>query len=228
MTVPPTELVHERMLELRDRQGKTYRRVLVYAERQSAGTWGAWVEFVSASGEAVVRTERETTQSTLNGCAYWATGLQRAYFEGALDRASRRTDPGAPSSAADAPAAGGGMVSFRIRSADPRAPFRVMGARTVLPGIRRSVQEEGADEGAFIYVRTVEPALIEMPRIYEFLAHFPSPNAAGVLAARLEADLGGTGATLEIRRVEVPIDSAAILTALLTAAAGGPDFTGRR
>lgn len=222
-----TELVYERALELQDREGKTYRRVLVYAERQPAGTWAAWVEFVPASGEAVIRTDRETTQSTLKGVAYWATGLQRTYFEGALDRASRLTEP-SPRPPPNAPTTGGGMVSFRVRSAHPRVTFRVMAAPTVIPGQRRPVEEEGADEGAFIYVRTVEPALLEMPRIYEFLAHFPSSSAAAGLAGRLEEDLRGTGATLEIRRVEVPIESAAILTALLTAAASGPELTGGR
>jgi hypothetical protein len=221
-----TELVHERWLELRDRQGKTYRRVLVYAEQQPAGTWAAWVEFVSASGEAVVRTERETTQSSLQGVAYWATGLQRTYFEGALDRAFRRRVQGRTESE---DLDGGGMVSFRIRSVDPRMTAHVMGARaTVIPGHRRIVQDDGAAEGAIIYVRTVEPALTEMPRIYEFLAHFPSRAAAMTLAQRLEEDLRGTEATLEIRRTEVALDSEAIVTALLNAAGSGPDVAGRR
>jgi hypothetical protein len=220
------ELVHERELELRDRQGTAYRQALVYAERQPAGTWVAWVEFVPATGAPAVRTDRETTLTTLRDVAYWANGLQRTYFEGALDRAWRRTGQGPRD--APAPPSKGGMVAFRVRSEDPHVPFRLMAASAVLPGHRRAVGDGGADEGAFIYVRTVEPALTEMPRIYEFLAHFPSSSAAAGLAARLEADLGGTGATLEIRRVEVKVESAAILTALLAAAAGGPELTGRR
>lgn len=35
--------------------------------------------------------ELETTQSTLEGVAFWATGLQPIYFEGAFDRAYKRT-----------------------------------------------------------------------------------------------------------------------------------------
>jgi hypothetical protein len=214
------ELVHERVLELRDRRGKTYGRVLVYAEKQPAGTWAGWVEFVSTSGEAVVRTEQETTQSTLGGVAYWATGLQRTYFEGALDRASRRVEPEA--GASERASAQGGMVTLRVRSLDPRITFRVMNASVLIPGHRRPVLDKGKETGAIIYVRTVEPALTEMPRIYEFLAHFPSKRAAAALAARLEADLAGLEATLEIRRQDVPLDGTAILEALLSAAAGGP------
>jgi hypothetical protein len=68
-------------------------------------------------------------------------------------------------------------------------------------------------------VRSVEPALTEMPRIYEFLAHFQSARAASILAQRLEADLEGTTATLEIRRVEIALESEAIRRALMEAVA---------
>src|SRR4051812_47671436 len=89
-----TELVHERLLEeVGDAQGTRYGRALVFAERQPGGTWVAWVEFVSTTGDKVLRTERETTQTTLRGVAYWAGGLQRTYFQGALQRAQRRTPP---------------------------------------------------------------------------------------------------------------------------------------
>lgn len=210
------ELVHERLLELHDGQGTPFRRVLVYAERQPAGLWVAWVEFVSASGDRVVQTGRETTQSTLRGVAGWATGLQPAYFESALDRALRRTGPARPATAPAAPTSEkGGMVSFRIRSSDPRVAFRLMATHTLVPGLRRAVHHAGS----FIYVRAVEPALTEMPRIYEFLAHFQSGRAAAILAQRLQADLEETTATLEIRRVEVPLESEAIRRALLEAVA---------
>ena len=124
------ELVHERLLEISDAQGRSFGRVLIYAERQPEGTWAAWVEFVSASGDRVVQTDRETTQSTLRDVVYWALGLQTTYFEGALDRALRRT-PEARTAAAPTPASGrGGMVSFRVRSTDPLVAFRLMGTQT--------------------------------------------------------------------------------------------------
>ncbi|HEU0094077.1 MAG TPA: hypothetical protein VFS78_18345, partial [Vicinamibacteria bacterium] len=109
----------------------------------------------------------------------------------------------------------GGMVSFRIRSSDARVAFRVMATHTLVPGLRRAVHHAGS----LIYVRSVEPALTEMPRIYEFLAHFQSARAASILAQRLEADLEETTATLEIRRVEVALESEAIRRALLEAVA---------
>ena len=218
------ELVHERLLELSDARGTPFRRVLVYAERQPEGTWVAWLEFVSARGDKVVQTDRETTQSTLRDVAYWASGLQTTYFEGALDRALRRT-PEARSTVAPTPASGrGGMVAFRVRSTDPLVAFRLMGTQTLVPGMRRAVHRGGS----LIYVRAVEPALTEMPRIYEFLAHFQSASGAAVIAHCLELDLAGMAATLEIRKLEVPAEGDAILKALVEAAAGGPEAIGRR
>jgi hypothetical protein len=218
------ELVHERLLEISDAQGRSFRRVLIYAERQPEGTWAAWVEFVSASGDRVVQTDRETTQSTLRDVVYWAMGLQTTYFEGALDRALRRT-PEARSASAPTPTSGrGGMVSFRVRSTDPLVAFRLMGTQTLVPGMRRAVHRGGS----LIYVRAVEPALTEMPRIYEFLAHFQSASGAAVIAQRLELDLAGMAATLEVRKLEVPADGEAILKALVEAAAGGPEAIGRK
>jgi hypothetical protein len=216
-----TELVHERLLELSDRTGTTYRRVLVYAQRQPAGTWAAWVEFVSSSGDKVLQTERETTQSTLRDVAYWAAGLQPTYFEGALDRAVRR-DGGAASRASPT-ARVGGMVSFCVRSPDPLVAFRLMGTDTLVPGFRRYVHAGGT----LIYVRAVEPALMEMPRIYEFLAHFQSEGAAAAIARRLEEGLDRQRGILEIRRTEVPIRRDAIQRALIAAAADGPAEGGR-
>ena len=211
-----TQLVHERLLEeVRDAQGNRYGRALVFAERQPGGTWAAWVEFVSAGGDKVLRTERETTQSSLDGVAYWASGLQRTYFQGAVLRALRRAVP----AMGGGRAAPGRLVYFRVLCADHRAPLRVMAAPSLVPGERRQVHESGA----IVYVRTLEPALREMPRIYEFLAHFQSEEAASALAARLEADLQGADALLEIRRREVPVDAELIRAALVEAAATAPE-----
>ena len=214
-----TELVHERLLEeIRDAQGTRYGRALVFAERQPGGTWAAWVEFVSATGDKVLRTERETTESTLRDVTSWAGGLQRTYFQGALLRARPRTAvlPVAPGRTSPA---GGRLVYFRVLSRDQLAPLRVMSAASLVPGDRFQVHERGA----IVYVRTLEPALLEMPRIYEFLAHFQSEEAAAAVAARLEAELQGAPAVLEIRRQDVAVDAAVIRQALLDAAARGPE-----
>lgn len=217
------ELVHERPLELVDGRGRLYRRALVYAERRPAGWWVPWIEFVAATGDRVLHHDRETTQSTREAVACWAERLPPTYFAGALEGACRL----AVDSTALVPASpmsGRGMVSFRVRSADPRIPLRLIAADgRLVPGLRRQVAD-----GGIVYVRAVEPALTWMPRIYEFLAHFRSESGAAMVANHLEADLQGTVATLEIRRAEVPVESSAIREALLAARARWPDLTGGR
>jgi hypothetical protein len=84
------ELVHERPLLITDGAGMVFDLIRVYAEPQAAtGMWEGVIEFVAADGGSTVRTPRETTQSTVAAVAYWATGLEPIYFEGALDRALR-------------------------------------------------------------------------------------------------------------------------------------------
>jgi hypothetical protein len=83
-------LVHERDLFITGGSGDIYDRVRVYAVPHTAGTWAGFIEFVGADGTPSVRTERETTQSTVAAVTYWATGLEPLYFEGALARALRR------------------------------------------------------------------------------------------------------------------------------------------
>jgi len=122
------------------------------------------------------------------------------------------------------PTTGGGTVAFRIRSFDSEVHFRVMATHNVVPGVRRHVH----NGGVIVYVRAVDPALTNMPRIHEFLVQLGSENAAGILANRLWSDLQGTGATLEIGRVEVHMQSAAIRDALLMARAGSPTVPSRR
>lgn len=214
-----TQVVHERLVDLSDPRGISYRRVIVYADRQPAGAWMAWLEFVSAGGDQVVQTDRETTQSTLDGVAYWASALQPSYLDGAFARAHRRTADPRRVIPRRPPTAGGGIVAFRVRSADPGVTFRLMASRTLVPGLRRELH----DGGTIVYVRAVEPALTEMPRNYEFLAHFRSENAAALVAQQMEADLRGAGVLLEIQRVEIALESEAIREALLLAAASRLD-----
>jgi hypothetical protein len=79
-------LVHERTLELVGADGEIYPRMRVYAREMPGGTWEGWLEFISAKGEIAV-TDRETTQPHQEDVAYWATGLEAIYLEGALRRA---------------------------------------------------------------------------------------------------------------------------------------------
>ncbi len=215
------ELIHQRVVELIDRRGTVYDRVRVYAEPRSTGTWAAWIEFMSTRRDKVLQTDLETTQSTLEGVAYWATGLEPIYFEGAFDRAFERTVNPRAEAVPASPTTGGGIVAFRVRSLDPEVPFRVMATRTVVPGVRRQVH----NCGVIVYLRAVDPALRGMPRIHEFQAQFASENAAGILANRLWSDLRNTDATLEIGRAEVHMQTAAIRDALLIARAGAPRYS---
>lgn len=94
-------MVHERRVELRGSDGVVYDRVRVYGQPQDQVSWAGWIEFLPAgSGRRPLQTERETSQGSIDAIAYWATGLERIYLEGALERAERRgkaaTPPAAP------------------------------------------------------------------------------------------------------------------------------------
>src|SRR5687768_15151376 len=101
------QVVHERSLELTDGKGTVYAHLLVWAEPQPGGTWQGWIEFFTSDRKGRVSTDRETTQSTLEGVAYWATGLQPTYLEGALERARRHSEGGGPETEPHRPAARG-------------------------------------------------------------------------------------------------------------------------
>ena len=213
-----TELVHERLLPLLvDAEGRIYNRAFVYAEMQSGGTWRGSIEFVSDDGEKVLGTGQETTQSTVEDVAYWATGLELVYFEGAFRRALNRADPdraGAPL----IPATGrpsGGPVPFTIESLDPEVPLLVMASRTLVPGLRRAIH----NGGVLVYRGTSTSRRADRPDAYEFVAQFATENAAALLANTLWTELHGRVAVLVIDGVEVPIQNAAIKEAL-TAAVG--------
>lgn len=53
--------------------------------------WYGWLDFVPLDGGLTLETDRETTQPSRDALAYWATGLEEIYLEGAFERARRRT-----------------------------------------------------------------------------------------------------------------------------------------
>jgi len=195
------ELVHERVIALSDPDGTVYDRALVYAEPNGRTTWAGFVEFVPERGEKV-RTGHETTQSNIEGVAYWATGLELVYLDGALARARRRT--GAPAedekltSAPGAMESGASVAHLRLETVDPVAPLRLMATRTLVPGQRRRIKEGGA----LVYERTVREPSAGTPGAYEFVAQFGSENAAGLMANTLWNDLHGLGARLLVEGEE--------------------------
>ena len=208
------ELVHDRTIDLVDRDGREYTRVFVRAEPLPGGTWGAWLEFVARDGATTLRTGRETTQSTLQGVAYWTTGLQPTFFEGALRRAFERKAASAEETVPTPPRDGeGGAVGLRLLTVDPTVPFRFMAARTLVPGLRRPIH----NGGAIVYRGSVPAQGDGQPTAYEFVVQFGSENAAGIMANRLWNDLHGLAATLEIDGAPVEIQNAAIKDALLAA-----------
>ncbi len=81
-----SELIQELTPDVVDGAGKRYvARVL--GERDDIGRWRGWLEF-KGDGK-VFRTEPETVQTSRAGLAYWASGLEPIYLEGAFERAAR-------------------------------------------------------------------------------------------------------------------------------------------
>ena len=80
------ELIQTYSEVVRDSRGVEF-TASAYGEERADGNWEGWLEFRSASGEAR-RTERETTQPNRDALAYWASGLEPLYLDGAFARAA--------------------------------------------------------------------------------------------------------------------------------------------
>ena len=80
------EVIEERAELLRDADGTQY-RVRVCGRPRWDGMWEGWIEFLALGTAAGVRTDVETTQPNRQDLAYWASGLEPLYFEGAFRRA---------------------------------------------------------------------------------------------------------------------------------------------
>jgi hypothetical protein len=83
-----TKLIHEHHTRIHTPEALHY-LPRTYARARADGMWEAWLEFVPEDrGAPTLRTERETTQASLQAVESWALGLEPAYFEGAFRRAS--------------------------------------------------------------------------------------------------------------------------------------------
>jgi hypothetical protein len=79
-------LIRELTDELQDARGTTY-IVRVSGRERNDATWEGFLEFVGVGAAVVRRTGTETTQSNREALAYWASGLNTGYLQGAFARA---------------------------------------------------------------------------------------------------------------------------------------------
>jgi hypothetical protein len=92
------ELVHEFRTRVRDPDGHLY-RARAFGRQRRDRSWIGWLEFTpEGSGRLIRRTQRETTQPSVEALRYWASGIEPVYLEGAVARAVARRRSSAPSS----------------------------------------------------------------------------------------------------------------------------------
>jgi hypothetical protein len=68
-------------------------------QRKDRTVWEGWLEFTPVGGRGIIRRSQiETTQPNREALAYWASGVEPVYLEGALERAiASRPERGARS-----------------------------------------------------------------------------------------------------------------------------------
>jgi hypothetical protein len=86
------ELIYEHSVRVEDGEGAIY-VPRTYGQARGDGSWSGWIEFHPLDGEGLfLRTDQETTQPNRAALAYWASGLEPIYFEGAFARAAELTE----------------------------------------------------------------------------------------------------------------------------------------
>jgi hypothetical protein len=82
------ELIHEFASEIADADGHSYTARAMGRQRKGQTVWEGRLEFTPLGGRGMVRrSEVETTQPNREALAYWASGVEPVYLEGALERA---------------------------------------------------------------------------------------------------------------------------------------------
>jgi hypothetical protein len=81
-------LIHEFTSEITDADGHLYTARAMGRQRRGRTVWEGWLEFTPVGGGGIVRRSPvETTQPNREALAYWASGIEPVYLEGALERA---------------------------------------------------------------------------------------------------------------------------------------------
>ena len=82
------ELIQEFVSEIADADGHLYTARAIGRRRRGQNLWEGWFEFAPVGGRGVIRRSPvETTQPNRDALAYWASGIEPVYLEGALERA---------------------------------------------------------------------------------------------------------------------------------------------
>ncbi len=82
------ELIQEFVSEVADADGHVYTARAIGRQRTGRTVWEGWFEFAPRGGRGMVRRSPvETTQPNRDALVYWASGIERVYLEGALERA---------------------------------------------------------------------------------------------------------------------------------------------
>ena len=82
------ELIREFVNEIADADGHVYAARAMGRQRRGQTVWEGWFEFTPVGGRGVVRRSQvETTQPNGEALAYWASGIEPIYLDGAHERA---------------------------------------------------------------------------------------------------------------------------------------------
>jgi hypothetical protein len=82
------ELIHDFAGEVADADGHLYTARAMGRQRKGQTVWEGWFEFRPVGGRGIVRRSPvETTQPNREALAYWASGIEPVYLDGALERA---------------------------------------------------------------------------------------------------------------------------------------------
>ena len=84
------EVIQQYSIQAKGPGGVNY-IIVACGQARADSTWEGWIEFhPEGDSGPVLRTGQETSQPDREALAYWASGLERVYFEGALARASAK------------------------------------------------------------------------------------------------------------------------------------------
>ena len=82
------ELIHEFASEIADADCHAYTARAMGRQRNGRTVWDGWLEFTPRGGRGMVRRSPvEMTRPNREALAYWASGVEPVYLEGALERA---------------------------------------------------------------------------------------------------------------------------------------------